>query len=73
MSLSDSLANRVTELEILVTHLQRDMHALHDVVLEQQKQIEMLNGTLKRVDHRLGTLEEGESERDPSEERPPHY
>jgi len=67
------VSSRVTDLEILVTHLQRDIEDLHQVVLEQQKELEQLRSVISQVDHRVGVLEVDEEPRDAAAERPPHY
>jgi SlyX protein len=70
---SDSHDARLTELEILVTHLQRELADMHSVLLEQQKQLDQLHRVLARLDNRVVALEEPEDERNPEDERPPHY
>jgi uncharacterized coiled-coil protein SlyX len=64
---------RITELELLVTHLQRDVDALNSVVLEQQKQLDGLHRVLTKLDHRVEEFFGGEETRDPVAEQPPHY
>ncbi len=72
MTPHDLLANRVTELEILILHMQRELAELNGVVLEQRRELDRLQGKLDQVGHRLTTIEEG-PETDPADERPPHY
>jgi SlyX protein len=64
---------RITELELLVTHLQRDLEALNSVVLEQQKQLDRLGKSLDKLDHQVEDMLDGGESRDPLAERPPHY
>ena len=43
------LADRVTELEILVTHLQRELAELNQVATDQQRQIDALGRQVTRL------------------------
>lgn len=67
------LTDRVTELEILTTHLQREIAELNGVILEQQQMLEKLSLVVSRLDHRIIDLEADDEVRDPEAERPPHY
>jgi len=59
----DTSAQRITELEISMTHLQRDYDALHEVLLSQQKTIDGLKRKLERLEsefvNRFSTQELG--------------
>ena len=68
---AEHLFRRVTELEVLFTHLQRSVQDLDKVILDQQKQIDSLRGELARI---MGTLDQlTEMTVDGRDERPPHY
>jgi uncharacterized coiled-coil protein SlyX len=67
------LASRVVELELMVTHLQRDVELLNGVILEQQREFESLRRMLTKLDDRVTRLGEEDDPRDPLSERPPHY
>jgi SlyX protein len=70
----ESVAVRVTNLEELFTHLQRQLQDLDQVVLQQQKQIEKLQAELRRLSLQLALLREPPPEpRSLEDERPPHY
>jgi len=73
ISETPSLSDRVVELELLVTHLARDLSELNGVVIEQQKRIEELNGLLLRLDEQVTRLGDDDEPRDLLSERPPHY
>ena len=73
MSETPPLSDRIVELELLVTHLARDLSELNGVVIEQQKRIEELHGLLIRLDDRVTRLGDDDEPRDPLSERPPHY
>ena len=70
----DPLAARVVELETLITHVQRTLGELDQVVLAQQKQIDALGRKIDGLSvelHARGTSTvEG---RKPEDEKPPHY
>lgn len=69
-----ALAARLTAVEELVTHLQRTVEDIHDVVLAQQKQIDACDSRLKRLERDVQTVSRSMPEdRDPEQERPPHY
>jgi SlyX protein len=68
------LAARVVELETLLTHQQRTLAELDQVVLAQQKQIDALERRMESLAAELhvpgGSAVE---ERKPEDEKPPHY
>lgn len=70
---STSAAQRLTELESQVTYLQRELHELNQVVLEQQRQLERLSTLLARLDEKFDSLKDDGEVRSPQDERPPHY
>jgi SlyX protein len=65
--------DRLVTLELLVTHLERDLGTLNSVLLEQRNEIEALKRLISRLDERVTRLGEEDEPRDPAEERPPHY
>lgn len=67
--MSDEIEDRLTVLEMAVTHHEQTIHELSDVITEQWTQIE----NLKRE---LGRLDETKADVEPEEDatrRPPHY
>jgi uncharacterized coiled-coil protein SlyX len=64
---------RLVTLELLVTHLERDLATLNSVLLDQQQEIESLKRLVNRLDDRVTRLADDEEPRDPGDERPPHY
>lgn len=67
--MSNDLEARIMELEMTVTHQERTISELSDVVAEQWSQIEALKREMTR-------LEETKADVDPDDEadrRPPHY
>ena len=69
----DRLSQRVTDLEMLFTHLQRSVQDLDKVILDQQKQIDALRAQIGRLLLQLEQFAEPAAERRVEEERPPHY
>lgn len=71
MSSSDSAADRLTQIETLLMHVQRDLEQLNTAVLRQQAEIDALRGLVGRLETTLTDLPP--EPRDPQAERPPHY
>jgi uncharacterized coiled-coil protein SlyX len=68
------LHERLIELEMLFTHLQRTLADLDQVVLSQQKQIEALERTIGSLHGDFDRLASStHTPRTPEEEKPPHY
>jgi SlyX protein len=65
---------RITNLEMLVMHLQKTVQELDEVIQSQGTRINNLERDLKRLNLELGLLREAAiEERSPEEEKPPHY
>ena len=73
MPLPQTPEDRLVALELLVTHLERDLGTLNSVLLEQRQEIDALQRLISRLDARVTRLAEEDEPRDPAEERPPHY
>ncbi len=71
--MDNSPNDRLIELESIVMHLQNDIEQMNNVILEQQREMESLNGRIQQLESRLDETGEGPEKRDPLEERPPHY
>ncbi len=70
----EELAARVTELELLFTHLQQTVQDLNESLLLHARQAERLSGQITRLTSDLSSLSAGPpAERNPLDERPPHY
>lgn len=67
--MTQELETRITELEMTVTHQERTISELSDVVAEQWARIEALQRELTRLDE---TKADAEPE-DEANRRPPHY
>ena len=65
---------RITNLEMLVMHLQKTVQELDEVIQSQGTRIVNFERDIKRLNLELGLLRESAiEERSPEEEKPPHY
>ena len=70
----EKLNDRQTELETLVTHLQRIVQDLDEVVRQQHGRLDLLQAKLARLETELGQLRDATTiEQKPEDEKPPHY
>ena len=68
------LTTRTTELEVLFTHLQKTMQELNQVILQQGRQLDRLQAQMTQLTADYRAVSAGPPlERNPLEERPPHY
>ncbi len=68
------LAERLTALEMVVTHLERTIHDLDEAVRAQGKQLDLVERKLAQLGLDVGALREGPQEaQTPEDEKPPHY
>lgn len=63
--------DRLTELEIKLAHLEVAHETLNSVVIDQQRQIALLESQLQLLKQHLQQLHN--SDIDPKYEKPPHY
>jgi uncharacterized coiled-coil protein SlyX len=69
-----AIAGRQTDLEVLVTHLQRTVQALDEVIRRQHDSLDLLQARLARLEGDVGQLRDTTTvERRPEDEKPPHY
>lgn len=61
------MENRIVNLEVRYTHLERQVDELSQVVFEQRKVIDRMARELRALQARLGVDDE------PANEPPPHY
>ncbi len=65
---------RITELEIQLSHLQRQYDVLNEVLTDQAGQIDRVVTKIKRWENDVELLKNAmESGRDIQDEKPPHY
>ncbi len=65
---------RLTELEFVVTHLQRTIHDLNEVIIDQGKRIDTLQRETRLIASDIRQVRESSREpRRAEDEIPPHY
>ena len=68
------LSEQFVSMQETMTHLQHDVEQMHDVMLAQQQELELLRREIVRLDGLLEGLDSGEdSPRTLEDDRPPHY
>jgi SlyX protein len=65
--------DRLTELEVKMTHQERQIADLSEMVSEQWKLIQKLGTLLSKADARIESLENNSSTGNQFDEKPPHY
>lgn len=68
-----SLADRVVELESLITHLQFELQQMSSVVVSQEEELARLRGLIGRLEARIGELAHESAPRPLEDDKPPHY
>jgi SlyX protein len=61
------------ELEIKLTYMEETVGELNKIVYQQQKTIDLLTETLKKLTDQMKSVEERLPQEGPANERPPHY
>ena len=68
------MQDRLTQVEMLLMHLQKTLQDLDDVIRGQGSRLKDLERDMKRINQELGLLRERAfDERSAEEEKPPHY
>ena len=67
------MQDRLTEVEIRVTHMEQALNELSDVLIRQQSLIDVLEGKLERLDQRFDAADSAPADASPASEKPPHY
>ncbi|HEY5101242.1 MAG TPA: SlyX family protein [Steroidobacteraceae bacterium] len=64
---------RLHDLEMRITHLERGLQELSDVLIRQQKELDRTVERNQVLAQRLAALQESDDGTSVREERPPHY
>jgi SlyX protein len=64
---------RLDQIEIKLAHLERALSELNDVVIRQQREIELLTARNRQLKQQLEVLEAGDGTTSAGFEKPPHY
>jgi len=67
------ISAKLVNLESLIAHVQYELEQLNAVIIDQNQRIEQLSSTQTKFKHQLQTMSEELDQRNPEEERPPHY
>jgi SlyX protein len=67
------MSDRITDLEIQLTHQQHQIEELNDLVYCQQQQIDVLNAEFRQVKEQLQMGLASLGRESGEEEPPPHY
>jgi SlyX protein len=73
MTSSDTLHERLMKLETIVMHLQHDVELMNSAMLAQRGEIQALQSALERFQAQFAEAANEPEQRDPKDERPPHY
>jgi len=64
---------RLVDIETKLAYQDRTIKELNDVVYDQQKQIDQLHATCKRLERKVRESSPMQQQRNVIDERPPHY
>jgi uncharacterized coiled-coil protein SlyX len=64
---------RITQLEMLVMHLQHDVEQISATAVAQEQEIRELRGTIRRLERGVEALQQPSEPRDILGEVPPHH
>jgi uncharacterized coiled-coil protein SlyX len=65
--------DRLTAIELLLTHLQHDVDQLHEALVGYRSDLDSLRHEIAKLHGQVERLEVGPEARDPKLEKPPHY
>ena len=71
MTADESTQDRLTAIEMLLSHLQHDIDKLNEALIFQQSEIDGLRRSLARIEAAVDELPLPPT--DPTHDRPPHY
>ena len=69
----NELADRVEKLESELAYIQHDFEAQNETILLHTKEIKKLENSISKLLSKVEQLKDGPEERDPLDEKPPHY
>ena len=67
------MENRITELEIRLTHLEDTIEVLNQTIIRQHAAIDSLQQQLERVEKKLNATQASNVAHESEETPPPHY
>ncbi len=73
MPADERLKERITELELALTHLQNDFESLNEMILKNGVRLDQVSALIQRLTDKFETQNAPLAERNIDEEKPPHY
>lgn len=67
------MENRVTELEIRLTHLEDTIEVLNETIIEQHAEIDMLQLQVSNLEKKIKASQASQVAHESEETPPPHY
>jgi SlyX protein len=64
---------RMIRLEMTVAHLEHELEQMHSVLLAVQAELKATRDQMSKLERRLVLVTEVDEQREPIDERPPHY
>jgi len=65
--------DRLTKIETLLAHLQHDVEQINQSLTHQFERLQKVDQRFKGIERELELMSQPEEERDPEQEKPPHY
>lgn len=69
----DRLTQQFVAMQEVLSHMQRDLQHLHEVLINQQRQLDLLMSHHRRTEELLQRALQGDNFPSAAEDRPPHY
>ena len=63
----------IIQLEMAVAHLEHELEQMHSVLLAVQHDLKTTRDQMSKLERRLVLVTEVDEQREPIDERPPHY
>ena len=67
------VSQQIIDLQMTVAHLEHDLSQMHDVLLAVQADLKAMRDQMAKLERRVVLSGEPAEQRDPNDERPPHY
>ena len=66
-------SEKIIRLEMTVAHLEHELEQMHSVLLSVQAELKAVRDQMSKLERRLVLATEVDEQREPADERPPHY
>ncbi|WP_010585973.1 SlyX family protein [Schlesneria paludicola] len=67
------VSQQIIDLQMTVAHLEHDLAQMHHVLLAVQADLKGMRDQMAKLERRVVQASEPAEQRDPNDERPPHY